>query len=156
MSRVQEWMTMAVVQVESTAPIERAKALLREHDVHQLPVVDADRLVGIVTDRDLRDATPRALATSDSSGAPLDVILVRDVMTAPVVAIHPQAPVSVAAIIMKTEGFGALPVAVDGELLGIITRSDILQSVVSHILGPRRSPIRAVRLAQEDEATVLN
>jgi acetoin utilization protein AcuB len=155
MSRVQEWMTTAVVQVESTAPIERARALLREHGVHQLPVVDADRLVGIVTDRDLRDAALPALAKTDAPG-PVDVILVRDAMTAPVVAIHPQAPVSVAAIIMKTEGFGALPVAVDGELLGIITRSDILHSVVSHILGPQRSLVRAVRLTPEGEATVLN
>lgn len=154
MSRVQEWMTTVVVQVESTAPIEHARALLHEHDIRQLPVVDADRLVGIVTDRDLRDATPFAgRGRIDSRPG---VILVRDVMTAPVVAIHPQAPVSVAAIIMKTEGFRALPVAVDGELLGIITRSDILHSVVSHILGPRRSPVRAVRLAQEDEATVLH
>lgn len=143
MPSVQECMTTAVVKIRPTASVDRARRLLREHGIHRLPVVDAGRLAGIVTDRDLRDAMPSPPDASGSSDSRADVILVRDVMTAPVVAIHPLAPVSVAAMIMESEGLGSLPVADEGELLGIITRSDVLHSAASRIGGPRRSVLPA-------------
>lgn len=118
-------MTTAAARIQSTASIERAREIMRDHGVRCLPVVDDGRLVGIVTDEDIRDATSEPADESLSQVAPADVYLVRDVMTAPVVAIHPHAPVQVAAMIMETEGFGSLPVAVCGELCGIIARSEV-------------------------------
>jgi acetoin utilization protein AcuB len=59
--RVADWMTEGVLAVEVFDSIAVARRLMAKHRVNQLPVVDNDRLVGIVTDRDIRDAYPTSL-----------------------------------------------------------------------------------------------
>ncbi|MGH7875533.1 MAG: CBS domain-containing protein, partial [Candidatus Binatia bacterium] len=56
--RVSEWMTKNVLSVETFDSIAIARQLMAKHRVNQLPVLDKDHLVGIVTDRDIRDAYP--------------------------------------------------------------------------------------------------
>ena len=113
---------------------------MEQHRVNQLPVLVDGRLVGIVTDRDLRDAYPsvfessqhRSLHRSDGT-AQLDHIPVEAVMTPHVVTLCPSDTLIEAARLMRRERIGAVPV-VDGErVVGIITRSDLLDALVSFI-----------------------
>ena len=58
---VSEWMTEKVLAVETFDSIALARQLMAKHRVNQLPVLDNDHLVGIVTDRDIRDAYPTSM-----------------------------------------------------------------------------------------------
>jgi len=104
---------------------------LFELDVRHLPIVDDGQMVGIVSDRDLREVTSRLLAegVTDLSGilnAP-----VADIMSADVVSIDPESDLAEAADLMIERRIGALPVVAPGtdRLVGIISYVDILRAV---------------------------
>jgi acetoin utilization protein AcuB len=120
---------------DSVAP---ARAMLEEHRINQLlPVVVNRKLVGIVTDRDLRDARNAVeAATSDathhSARAPQpDRIPVEAIMTTNVLTLGPTASIVDAAAMMRRERIGGVPIVDNGALIGIITRSDILNEFIA-------------------------
>lgn len=130
---VKDWMSRDVVTAVPTVGLLDADALMREHNIRRLPVVENGRLVGIVTYGDIREARPSA-ATSLSSWE-LNYLLaslnLAGVMTKNPIAISPEATIGEAADLMLTHRISGLPV-VDGSgrLVGIITESDIFRMVV--------------------------
>jgi len=110
---------------------------MADQRINQIPVVDDDdAVIGIVTDRDVRDACPSVFESAAHDGAgreSLDpaTIIVEDIMSANVLTVAPDAPVTSAVETMLRERIGALPVVVDGRITGIIARSDILRAFVS-------------------------
>lgn len=111
---------------------------METHRVNQLPVVVDRRVVGIVTDRDLRDAYPSVFDPEPRRGRrgvepTVDPahIAVENVMTPNVVVLGPKDSVVEAARRMRRERIGAIPVVADGHLVGIIARSDILDAFVA-------------------------
>lgn len=131
--RIERWMKFPVVTVKPRDLVAHARAIVEEHRVNQLPVVSNGRLVGIVTDRDLRDA-PRAVEISAKlSGADIapveaERIPVETVMTSNVIALSPTDPLQKAADVMRRERIGAIPIVDRKRLVGIIARSDILEA----------------------------
>jgi acetoin utilization protein AcuB len=114
--------------------IEHARELCERHRVNQLPVVTNDKLVGIVTDRDLRDAFPSiAEQARHPSEARRDTasLRVEDVMTANVLTVLETDSIERAAMIMRRERVGSLPVLRDERLVGILTRTDLLGALVA-------------------------
>ena len=110
--------------------------LLEEQQINQLPVVADGRLVGIITDRDLRDAwtlVPGGAKKSLQSTAALDSdeIPVSALMTRVVLAVNPSDTLEKAAELMRAKRIGGLPVVAHTGLEGIITRSDILDAFLS-------------------------
>jgi CBS domain-containing protein len=123
--RVREVMTPAPVTIAPEAPLAAALAMMRQHEIRHLPVVDVDgRFVGIVTDRDLRQAS-FARFRSLTQGA--RDILVQDVMTCGVVTIDPGATIARAASVMFERRIGSLPVVENGQIAGILTERDLLK-----------------------------
>jgi CBS domain-containing protein len=123
--RVREIMTPAPVTIAPEAPLAAALAVMRQHEIRHLPVVDLDgRFVGIVTDRDLRQAS-FARFRSLTQGA--RDILVQDVMTCGVVTIDPGATIARAASVMFERRIGSLPVVENGQIAGILTERDLLK-----------------------------
>jgi acetoin utilization protein AcuB len=128
---VERWMKAPVHTVKPRDSVAHARAILEQHRINQLPVVQAGKLVGIVTDRDLRDA-PRAveIAASAASGhsgkADAEKIAVEAVMSSNVKTLKPTDTIEEAARVMRRERYGALPVVDKGVLSGILTRSDLL------------------------------
>jgi acetoin utilization protein AcuB len=128
--QVQEWMNEDVVTVTPDDSFRTAMHLIRQKGIRHLPVVEGKRLVGIVTDRDLRQAAPSG-ATSLSIHELhyiLDKVTVREIMTKQVVTIRPDQTVEDAALLLLGHRIGGLPVVVEGDLHGIITETDILQA----------------------------
>jgi acetoin utilization protein AcuB len=123
--RVREVMTPAPVSIAPEAPLAAALAAMRQHEIRHLPVVDADgRFVGIVTDRDLRQASfARFRSLTEVSRD----VMVQDVMTCGVVTIDPRATVARAATVMFERRIGSLPVVENGQLVGILTERDLLK-----------------------------
>jgi len=128
--RVDQWMNRDLVTAEPRDSFRTAMHLIRQKGIRHLPVVEDKRLVGIVTDRDLRQAAPSG-ATSLSIHEVhyiLEKLTVRDIMTKQVVTIRPDQTVEDAALLLLGHRIGGLPVVQDGELVGIITETDILQA----------------------------
>jgi acetoin utilization protein AcuB len=135
--KVAEWMTKKVVTAKPLDSILRTRETLIDKRVNQLPVVAGGELVGIITDRDLRDAFPsvfdeaagRRITGSSAKGDPAKVT-VEMVMTATPFTIGPSAGLAEAAEVMRRERVGALPVVENGQLVGVLTRSDLLRALV--------------------------
>src|SRR5574341_1279069 len=108
---------------------------MANYGIRHLPVVETRRLVGIVTDRDLRQASPSS-ATSLSARERdefMDYIRVGQIMTRRVVTVTPVTPVGDAARLFLRYGVGCLPVVEGRLLVGILTTSDLLE-VLTHML----------------------
>jgi acetoin utilization protein AcuB len=137
--RVEYVMKFPVHTVKPRDTVAYARALLEEHRVNQLPVVAGGRLVGIVTDRDLRDAGAAvgaaAAAVRGRKGRVFvsdpDKLAVETVMTTNVLTLRPSDPMSEAARLMRRERIGALPVVEGSRLVGIVTRSDVLEAYLA-------------------------
>jgi acetoin utilization protein AcuB len=127
---VEQWMNRDVASVGPDDSFRTAMHLIRQKGIRHLPVVEGRRLVGMVTDRDLRQASPSG-ATSLSIHELhyiLEKLTVREIMTKQVVTVRPDQTVEDAALLLLGHRIGGLPVVRDGELAGIITETDILQA----------------------------
>jgi acetoin utilization protein AcuB len=131
--RIEDWMKFPVHAVRPLDSIARARAVLEQYRINQLPVVVDNRLVGIITDRDLRSVSPSvAEVASIDAGTVEDVLLdpektsVEQVMSARVVSLGPKDTVEEATRLLISERIGAVPVVENERLVGIITRSDVL------------------------------
>lgn len=125
---VRDSMTREVVTVAPEMTAAGALALCRERRIRHLPVLEDGRLVGMVSDRDLRSATP---ALGDPARAEaLGKIRVSDAMSREISTAHPDDPIEQAANAMREKRIGCLPVVEDDELVGIITASDVMDALV--------------------------
>ena len=125
---VKDSMTREIVTISPDETAGTALALCREKRIRHLPVLKEGRLVGIVSDRDLRSATP---AFGDSArAAALQEILVEEVMAHDVLTALPDDPIEHAANVMREQRIGCLPVVEGEELVGIVTSSDVMAALV--------------------------
>jgi acetoin utilization protein AcuB len=128
-------MSHRVVTIGAGATCHDAVATLARHRIRHLPVVDGDgRLCGIVTDRDLRHhlfepEIFRAIGTEPVERL-LSQTAVSEVMSSPVTSIDAGAGVDEAARVMLEAGLGSLPVLERGQVVGIVTETDLLRHIV--------------------------
>ncbi|MCU0558594.1 MAG: CBS and ACT domain-containing protein [Desulfobacterales bacterium] len=132
-------MTRKVVTVNPETTIFEAQELMAKHHIRHLPVVDeSNRLVGIVTDRDLRSALPyrffkEGINPSDKEG--FQNLKVKDIMTRKVISIPPSYTIQDALLVVQNSKVGALPVVDDeGRLRGILSVRDLLRAFIN-VLG---------------------
>lgn len=130
---VGDWMSEAVLAVETFDSINVARQLMAKHRVNQLPVLEGDKVVGIVTDRDIRDAYPTSMAINRGEAIDrfADTITVEEVMSHNVFTVQPETSLAAAVELLRRQRIGSLPVVKKQKLVGIITRSDILDFVLS-------------------------
>jgi len=129
--RVRDCMTRSAVTIHSDALVRGAVEMMRKRKIRHLPVVDrGGRLVGIATDRDLRQVVfdPRIQARLGDLGRALATLTVRDVMTWGVVTVRPETEIRQAAQVMREQKVGALPVVEGDRVVGILTETDVLRA----------------------------
>ncbi|PKL63470.1 MAG: histidine kinase [Methanomicrobiales archaeon HGW-Methanomicrobiales-2] len=150
---VKDVMTPDPVTVRIDSPVREAAGLLRKYHIGGLPVMDGERVAGIVTETDVLSLLDTGDLSSDLwLPSPLEVIEVpvrefinwertkraltdigdmevRRVMSSPVIAIDEESDITDAAAQMLQEGIARLPVLRDGRLVGIVTRADIVQGL---------------------------
>jgi acetoin utilization protein AcuB len=143
--RVADWMTEGVLTLEIFDSIAVARQLMAKHRVNQLPVLDNDRLVGIVTDRDIRDAYPTSLMINRAEEIDrfAEKITVEEVMTHDVFVVRPDTALATAVGLLRRHRIGALPVIKNQKVAGIITRSDILDFVLRDGVGRGRKATKS-------------
>ncbi len=140
------------VTVSPDDSFRHAMTLIRQRGIRHLPVVEGERLVGIVTDRDIRQASP-----SPATGLEvhelhylLEQVRVQEIMTTKVVTVTPETLIEEAARLMLQHRIGGLPVVQEGRLVGIITETDILQAFVD-LMGLQHEQTR-LELVLEDRS----
>jgi acetoin utilization protein AcuB len=129
--RVRELMTAKPITVDPQTPMLEARKRMLEERIRHLVVIDDARVVGIVTDRDVRLNLPSP-ATSLSVweiNYLLAGVTVGGVMTTSVIVVDPDRLVAEAARIMMDHKIGALPVVEEGRLVGIVTESDFVRAM---------------------------
>lgn len=144
-------MTREVVTTTPDATAAEVLALCRERGIRHMPVLEDGRLVGMISDRDLRSATP---ALGDPARAEaLGRITVERTMMREVVTARPGDPIESAANTMRERGIGCLPVMEDGILAGIITTSDVMEALV-YLVGAHE-PGSRLEIAMPDRPGAL-
>ena len=132
MMKVRDIMTTSCITAPATMPVLEARQLMLEKRIRHLLVTDGPKLLGIVTDRDVRLNLPSP-ATSLSVWE-INYLLARmtlaSVMTKNVVTVESSREATEAAQVMLDHKIGALPVVDRGHLVGIITETDLLRAFV--------------------------
>jgi len=131
---VKNWMSKDVITIDASDTMQNALTLLREHRIRMLPVMKKNRLVGVVTDRDLKKA-------SASDATLLDVhellylltkIKVKDIMTKDPITVPPNYTVEeTARVLLENKISGAPVVDQKGNVIGTITQTDLFRVLIS-------------------------
>lgn len=134
---VQGWMSTDLISVDEETSMMKASVLMKENNIRRLPVVRKGKLVGIVTDTDLKEASPSKATTLDiyEINYLLSEIKVKELMSKDVVYVKPDETIEFAAILMLENKISGLPVVNDQQnLIGVITQTDIFKALI-HITG---------------------
>jgi len=131
---VETWMSKPVVTVKTDDPMQKATELFKEHHIRILPVMEDGKLVGIITDRDLKRAS-----ASDANSLEihelvylLSKIKIKKIMTKDPITIPPYYTLEETARVLLENKISGAPVVNDkGKLMGIITRDDMLKVLVN-------------------------
>ncbi len=154
---IRDWMTTDVITATPETSMLKVSKMMKEYDIRRVPVVDAqNKVVGIVSDRDVKDASPSKATTLDMHELYylLSEIKVRDIMTPDPVTVEVRDTVERVALLMEERAIGGLPVVDDeGSLAGIITDHDVFKVLVQ-ITGVRHGGVQ-VALAVEDLPGVM-
>lgn len=131
---VRDWMSKEVITIDADETMQQAIGLLKEYNIRMLPVMKDSKLVGIITDRDLKRA-------SASDATSLDIhelmyliskIKVKDIMTRKPVTVSWDFTVEEAAeVLLKDKISGTPVIGSQGEIVGVITKSDIFKVLIS-------------------------
>jgi acetoin utilization protein AcuB len=141
---VGERMTTSVVKVSPDDPIQEVLQKMKTEGIRRTPVVKDGKLVGMVSEKDLLNATP-SIATSLSVwelNYLLSKITVSELMTKNVISVTPVTPIEEAARIMADNKIGGLPVTEGSDLVGIITETDLFRLFLE-LTGAREFGVRA-------------
>ena len=122
------------VFVDEGDSMKKAMDLLKEHEIRHLPVLkDGERLVGILSERDIKQASPSPATALEIREIYylLDKIKVKQIMTRRPYTVSSTAPIEEAALILREKKIGCLPVVDDGKLVGILTETDIIDAFIA-------------------------
>ena len=147
---IEERMSKPVIVASQDMPIHEALSIMKRERIRRMPVVHAGKLVGIISDRDLLNASPSP-ATSLSVwelNYLLSKITLKDIMTKNVITVAENTPIEEAARLMADNKIGGMPVMRNGEIVGIITETDLFK-IFLELMGARQKGVRATLLVQE-------
>lgn len=130
--KVRDRMTTEVITVGLADPIRKAWELVEETQLRRFPVVEGDKLVGIITDRDIRNSTASSVVLTEKKYHDflLDTVKIESVMTPDPATVTPDTPLDEAAHMILELKVGGLPVVEQGKLVGIITETDLIKTLV--------------------------
>ena len=141
---VRDWMTREMITIQDDTSMMKALYIMNQNRFRRLPIMHGDKLVGIVTDRDLKEASPSKATTLDVHELYylLAELQVKEIMSKDPVTISPEVTVEQAALAMMERRISGLPVIDDaGKLVGIITQSDVFRAFV-HITGIQQGGVQ--------------
>jgi len=149
--QVSKRMTKNPITVSPETPVPEAREKMKKEKIHRMPVVDKNnKLLGIITEKDILYASPSKATTLDvyEITSLMSKLKVQTVMTKDVKTIDPDTTLEDAARILADNSIGGLPVVENGILTGIITESDLFR-VFIELFGAREKGLRMTILMPE-------
>ncbi len=141
---VKDWMSTDLITVDPETSVMKASQILKQNNIRRLPVMEEGRMIGLVTDRDLKEASPSKATTLDMHELYylLAELKVKDIMAKRVVTIKETDTIERAAVIMLENRVTGLPVVDDeGSLTGMLSQGDIFRVLIS-ITGVYRGGVQ--------------
>ena len=147
---VGERMSHPVISVSPDTPIHDALDLFRKEHIRRAPVIKNGKMLGIVSERDLLNASPSPVTTLSiwEMNYMLSKVTVKQVMTKKVMTVDMDTPIEEAARIMADNKIGGLPVTRNGKIAGIITETDLFK-VLLELMGAREKALRVSVLVDD-------
>ncbi|MFX3673153.1 MAG: acetoin utilization AcuB family protein [Paenisporosarcina sp.] len=125
---IEEMMKTNVLTLQPTHTIMDAITLLRENKIRHLPITDSSgQLVGLISDRDIKEATPSSLLNQQQN---VHAVKLQDIMTKNPIVGHPLDFVEEVATIFYDQHIGCLPIVSQGKLVGVVTETDLLYKYI--------------------------
>jgi len=142
--RVEEMMQHEIVTASPDMSLAEALDQMQQHCVRHLPVVSGQHLVGLLTDRDFREAMPSSATTLSlhDIAAQMETVAIETCMTSPLVTVPPEADTLEAARQLLEGKFDCLPVVVRDQLVGIVTATDFLRGFLAALKGGQPMHVR--------------
>jgi acetoin utilization protein AcuB len=152
---VGERMKHPVITVSPEIPINEALELMKREHIRRTPVIKDGKLVGIVSDKDLLNASPSPVTSLSiwEMNYLLSKITVKDVMTKQVLTVNEDTPIEEAARVMADNKIGGLPVLREDRVVGIITETDLFK-IFLELMGAREPGTRVTLLIPEKPGTL--
>jgi acetoin utilization protein AcuB len=147
---VGERMSHPVITVSPETPVHDALALFKKEHIRRAPVMKNGKLLGIVSESDLLNASPSpvtSLSVWDMHYL-MSKVTVKSVMTKKVKTIDVNTPIEEAARIMADTKIGGMPVTRSGKIVGMITETDLFK-IFLELMGARTKALRVTALVQE-------
>ncbi len=140
---VGERMSRPVISVTPDTPINDALAMFRKEHIRRAPVMKDGKLVGIVSERDLLNASPSPVTTLSiwEMNYLISKVTIKNVMTKKVITVEQDTPIEEAARIMADKKIGGVPVVSGGKVVGIITETDLFK-ILLELMGARQKALR--------------
>lgn len=140
---VGERMSRPVIAVTPEHPINEVLAMFRNEHIRRAPVMREGKLVGIVSERDLLNASPSSATTLSiwELNYLISKVKVKNVMTKKVITVDADTPIEEAAKIMADKKIGGLPVVSAGKVVGMITETDLFK-ILLELMGARQKATR--------------
>ena len=135
---VRDYMMSALTTIPRESSLLDAAMTLRRSSIRHLPIVDGENLVGIITERDVLRCSPSLLSeiTQEEYNAIFENTPIERVMTRNPMSVAPDSPIRDAILLMLDRKMGCLPVVEGARLVGILTRSDLLNVLVNLLPTP--------------------
>lgn len=153
---IKDWMATTILTVDANTSVMRAGRTMKDNNIRRLPVVSQGKLAGIITDRDLKEASPSSKTDMDMHEMYylLSEMKVKDVMTTNPVRLNHEDTLEKAALIMLNETISGL-VIVDKEdnLVGLLSESDVLRGFI-HATGIQDGAFQVVMDMSDEGGTV--
>ncbi|MFH1215250.1 MAG: CBS and ACT domain-containing protein [Pseudomonadota bacterium] len=130
---IRDWMAKNVLTVDENTSLMRATRIMKENSIRRLPVVSHGKLVGIITDRDVKDASPSKTTSLDVHELYylLSEMKVKDLMTPSPIVIGGHESLEKAAVIMLECKISGIPVIDEsGYLIGLLSETDVLRGFI--------------------------
>jgi signal-transduction protein with cAMP-binding, CBS, and nucleotidyltransferase domain len=123
-------MTTELITVTSSATLADVRTLMRENQIHHIPVVEGDELIGLITLTNVLAATDSILRNTDSRIHASEVCI-KEIMVTEVATVDENASLRQAALFLEKHRIGCLPVVTEGKLRGIITETDFVAVAIN-------------------------
>ncbi|MFC1513280.1 CBS and ACT domain-containing protein [Thermodesulfobacteriota bacterium] len=143
---IKDWMAKDVLTVTEDASLMRVTRIMKENNIRRLPIVAEGKLMGIITDRDVKDASPSKAASMDihELHRMMSEIKVTEVMTPTPMTLSGNDSLEKAALIMLESKISGLPVAdQNGHLIGLVSETDVLRAFI-HSTGIKDGALQFV------------
>jgi acetoin utilization protein AcuB len=152
---VRKKMKKDLITITKDESMTTAKKILREKNIRHLPVVEGKKLIGLVSNMDIRkaEASPATSLEIRELHYLLDKLTVGEIMTRNVITISPDISVEEATTLLHDNKIGCLPVVEDGNLVGILSENDVMEILIE-VMGMKEKGSR-LEIVLEDKPGAL-